>query len=109
MFGLSIRRHRWFASSHMLFAPRSCAHVKGYYNVIGAKVRGYGDYASAKTYVDAKGTTRRRESYPPKAVGQAALGIDWMTVAEMSEAIPPVYTYWLGEQLRSAIESEAIA
>ena len=35
----------------------------------------------------------------PLIVQQRAMGIDWMTVEELSQAIPPVYTEWLGGQL----------
>lgn len=36
-------------------------------------------------------------------VGEACMGIDWMTGQELSQAIPPAYTAWLGAQLRWAI------
>jgi len=33
------------------------------------------------------------------AAAQAAMGIDWMTKAELNEAIPPAYTEFIGKQL----------
>jgi len=89
MFGLPVRRHRWFASNLMLFAPGPCQHTDSCINPVGAKVRGYGALASKTTYRDAKGAIRKRESYLPLATGQAAMGIEWMTLDELSQAIPP--------------------
>lgn len=107
MFGLPIRRHRWFACSHYLYAPGPCQHTEGFYNVIGAKVRGYGAFASATLYLDGKGRTRRREGYYRSSVGYAAMGIDWpMTRTELSEAIPPAYTRWIGAQLMAYLEAD---
>ena len=34
-----------------------------------------------------------------QAAASEAMGIDWMTLGELSEAIPPAYTRWLGERL----------
>ncbi len=102
MFGLPIRRHRWFEASQMLFIRGACRHTDGFYNVIGAKVRGYGDYASkTRVYRDCKGSYRRGEGFPGKAIGCEAMGIDWMTVAEMSEAIPPAYATFIAKQIRT--------
>ncbi len=41
------------------------------------------------------------------AVAEAAMGIDWMTMDELGEAIPPAYTEWLGRQLMAAIQAQA--
>lgn len=33
------------------------------------------------------------------ADGRRAMGIDWMVKKELSQAIPPAYTEWLGKQI----------
>jgi len=104
MFGLPLRRHRWFACSHLLYAPGPCCHARFCINVVGGRVRGYGSLASAQTYQDAKGTIRKREASLSRTQGCQAMGIDWMTLTELSQAIPPVYTEWIGWQLREILE-----
>lgn len=37
------------------------------------------------------------------AAAREAMGIDWMTKAELNEAIPPAYTEWIGKQLLSTL------
>ena len=39
----------------------------------------------------------------PLAVQQQAMGIDWMTGNELSQAIPPAYTEYIGAQLLAAL------
>lgn len=105
MFGLPIRRHRLFEASFLFFAPGPCRHTNDFYNVVGGKVRGYGGYASlTRTYTDAKGSLRRGEGFPGKAIGVKAFEIDWMTVKEMSQSVPPIYTEWIGRQLMMQLE-----
>ena len=40
------------------------------------------------------------------ADARAAMGIDWMNMHELSQAIPPAYTEWLGCQLLAALEAD---
>jgi len=85
MFGLPLHRHRLFetnAPGILMTSP--CVHI-------GAPVL-------------ITGTTRRlprREN--SKAEKMAAIGIDWMTCAELDEAIPPAYCEWLGHQMIGAL------
>lgn len=41
--------------------------------------------------------------------GFALGGIDWMTRAELAEAIPPAYTEFLGKQLIAYIKGQEVA
>jgi DNA (cytosine-5)-methyltransferase 1 len=108
MFGLPIRRHRWFASSEMIFAPGGCRHTDSCINAVGNAIRGYGSLASKTvTYVDAKGATRKREGRLMLATGRLAMGIDWMSTKELCQAIPPAYTRWIGQFLLAAVQAES--
>ncbi len=100
MFGLDVRRHRLFETSFPLEVPR-CDHV--------AQV------AKGKRF---PGATNRDGRYTceigvwriPLPVQQAAMGIDWMTLEELSEAIPPAYTRYVGRTLiERALYEEAAA
>lgn len=99
MFGLPIRRHRWFSCSHFLFAPGACQHVRSFYSAVGGKILGHGDYASDVMYKCSNGQMQRRKGNHRKAVGCRSMGIDWMTIGELCQAIPPAYTHYIGTQL----------
>lgn len=93
MFGLStgpnqLRRHRLFESNVMLLAP-SCQHT-----AIAVGVFGHG---SNQTRKNKKGQWRGLQANKQQAV--EAMGIDWMTHKELSQAIPPAYTEHIGRLL----------
>jgi DNA (cytosine-5)-methyltransferase 1 len=75
---LPIRRHRLF-ESNLPLTGIPCAHDR------------------LSTVVQVYGNAGGREHWP------AAMGISWMTAAEMCEAIPPSYTEAIGKQLRKRI------
>lgn len=104
MFGLPLLRHRAFEASFLMFVPGFCNHPAGFYSAVGGKIRGHGIYDSGKTYLDQHGRAKRREGYPGKAAGIKAMDIDWMTVPEMCQAIPPAYTEFIGKQLLQTLE-----
>jgi DNA (cytosine-5)-methyltransferase 1 len=39
--------------------------------------------------------------------GRDAMGIDWMSKRELSQAIPPAYTEYIGRQLLEVLHNEA--
>jgi DNA (cytosine-5)-methyltransferase 1 len=90
MFGLKVRRHRHFECSFLIPQPPPCRHA--------AQGRPIGVYHRMGDHVPHGGTTART-----LAEGQEAMGIDWMKWDELKEAIPPLYTEWLGVHLLAQI------
>lgn len=87
--GLHTQRHRLFECS---FAAKGtgCDHRR-------PNVPVYGNLDGRRLWTRADGSEYRA----PKslAVAQAAMGIDWMSWKELTQAIPPAYTRYIGEQL----------
>jgi DNA (cytosine-5)-methyltransferase 1 len=97
-FGLDVQRHRLFESNVPIMSP-GCAHGRHAARFTAATNR----KANSRRTVEV-GVWRI-----PLDVQQRAMGIDWMTLEELSEAIPPVYTEHIGQYLLTAVEAEAAA
>jgi DNA (cytosine-5)-methyltransferase 1 len=125
-----LRRHRQFMTSHPpLFVPE-CRHGSRVLGVYGGHVRdrrravsvigvyGHGPFNAAKwgevraqrtigLYGEGCRDSRRKldKGNPDFSVedGREAMGIGWMSQAELSQAIPPAYTEWLGRHLLAEI------
>jgi DNA (cytosine-5)-methyltransferase 1 len=85
--GLNVKRHRLFESLLPLTAPLCPpGHPGDWYVIFGHEVRSrcHGHAAGRKNKL---------------AEGRKAMGIEWMTRGELSEAIPPAYTEHIGRQL----------
>jgi DNA (cytosine-5)-methyltransferase 1 len=96
VFGLGVRRHRLFESNVSIFGA-GCNHAgqPAPIDVSGTGARRLGPRT------DGKGGDSRK----PRNLEEArdVMGIDWMTRKELSQAIPPAYTEWIGLQLRAAL------
>lgn len=92
--GCELQRHRLFESNITLTAP-VCAHSGG--PVIGV----YGGHARNRSAKHGGRSTRDLWNGGHRAAASEALGISWATLNEMSEAIPPAYTEFLGRQILS--------
>lgn len=92
-----LRRHRQFVSNVMLMQPE-CRHR-------GQPVGVYGDGGGRRGVIRANGT--KRSVMATAAERREAMGIDWMTRAEIAQAIPPVFTQFIGEQLLEHLASVA--
>lgn len=91
-FGLKVYRHRYFESSIYIMQPKHYPHHD--------KTPPAGRGRSPKGFISicSGGITGVSQ-----AERFAAMGIDWMTNAELSQAIPPAYTEYLGRQLMTAV------
>ena len=97
MFDLRVIRHRWFeCRPTILMSPRSCNH----WSAIGEN--GFCCLAGSGSGNSNKYPAHSRR----KAAWQRAIGIDWMTKAEMVQAIPPAYTEWLGRYIVAEREAQ---
>lgn len=91
--GLDVRRHRLFETNWPLIVP-PCAH-------------GW----QTPRFQQATNRTNKRSTVEvgvwriPLEQQRAVMGIDWMTLEELSESIPPAYTELIGHQLMQAIYS----
>jgi hypothetical protein len=90
-FGLPLRRHRQFESDVLLMG-RECEHDRHREKKYWTSWRPNGEHRLATT-VQVYGNAGDRKTWGP------ALGIDWMTTEELTQAIPPAYTQHIGWQL----------
>ena len=94
-FGLDVQRHRMFETPVPMLPP-PCDHAW-----------------QAPRFPQATNRANLRRTVEigvwriPLADQRQAMGIDWMDLEELSEAIPPAYTEWIGAQLIRAIEEAA--
>jgi DNA (cytosine-5)-methyltransferase 1 len=92
--GGDIRRHRLFESNIELVGI-GCDHADQ-----AARSPGY---PQATNRANRRATIEIGVRRIPLATQRRHMGIDWMILTELSQAIPPAYTLWLGLQLMRAI------
>jgi DNA (cytosine-5)-methyltransferase 1 len=93
MFGLRVIRARLFESSIMLLTPDRPLVVGG-----TNSHRGYSRHSDGAEYVTVAGNNYNRVD------GANAMGIGWtLTRKELSQAIPPAYTEFIGKQLIASL------
>jgi len=95
-FGLDIRRHRYFETNWPLVGP-PCNHAW-----------------QTPRFPQATNRTNKRSTvevgaYRCAHLAPAAMGIDWMTNDELSEAVPPAYTEFIGRQLMGYLRAKDAA
>ncbi len=88
MFGLKLYRHRIFESNMPLHEPAHPRHL------VPASRAGHWEPGTIMSVCG---------HVAPVAVAKEAMGIDWMSTAELAESIPPAYTQFIGQQLIEAV------
>jgi len=95
-----LARHRHFESSVLLFAP-PCSHYSSSHTV--------GVYGSRP---DGRRVSYRQHRLCCVAASleeaREVMGIDWMDWDEITQAIPPAYTEYIGKQLIAIFHTERI-
>ena len=100
MFGLPLYRHRPFESNRVLATLNHPRHTKQ------GRGRRLNERRSQRTEIL---TIAGHSGGWSLAEQGAAMGIDWMTREELTQAIPPVYTEFVGEQLLQHLATGAVA
>lgn len=86
MFDLKVYRHRLFESNRLLLQPY---HVK------------HGDHMDKSMhFISPKGFVAVAGHSFPAEYARQAMGIDWMSRDELSQAIPPTYAEYIACQIR---------
>jgi DNA (cytosine-5)-methyltransferase 1 len=93
MFGLDVRRHRLFETSFPV-TQLSCAQKQT------------GSFPQATNRTNRRKTVEVGVYRIPLDVQRKAMGIHWMNLQELSQAIPPAYAEYLGLSFRMAAYSE---
>lgn len=89
------RRHRLFASSALLMSPGCACGSESPYGVTG-------DGPEKRDYA----RNGRKARSPEHA--REVMGIDWMTTwDDLTDAIPPAYTEYIGDQLIATLQASA--
>lgn len=102
---LRVKRHRLFESNIEIFAPCRCPKKHPLVFTHDKRKAHYGKLDQDTAFVQVTGGGNCSV-----ANAKAAMGIDWMaSKEELNEAIPPVYTAWLGRQLIEHIQAQRAA
>lgn len=99
---LTLRRHRLFESNRFLMGAGGCTCASD-----RAAGRIGGVYGGGSTDRNHAREVRRGGYTPSQQVAKELMGIDWMTRGDLTQAIPPAYTQFIGEQLRTYLEAAA--
>lgn len=93
MFGLAVYRHRLFETSFPLPRPPACDHSRHAMNPHSV--------AGRERIYAAHGRT------DPEKLWAKAMGVEWMSRHGARQAVPPVFTHWIGVRLLHFLTTNA--
>jgi DNA (cytosine-5)-methyltransferase 1 len=98
-FGLDVRRHRLFTGSLLILAP-PCSHdwQTPRFRSLDKRRTALASVVGVHGHINYSGEQSIREQ---------AMGVDWMTPTELTQAIPPAYTEFIGAQLLQHVRAAA--
>jgi DNA (cytosine-5)-methyltransferase 1 len=98
--GLNVKRHRLFEASFLMLTP-PCphGHPGDWVSIFGHTVL----ERSPQIGRTVKNGPRFRRRHLSTDIGRAAMGIDWMNRDELSQAIPPAYSEFVGKAALRAL------
>jgi DNA (cytosine-5)-methyltransferase 1 len=99
MFGLQVKRHRLFESSVLILSPE-CRHEAYEPQYPPAWNR-----TNPLRFIAVSGGFQRGVTHEQRC---EAMGIDWANARELSEAVPPAYTEYVGGFLMDAVADERV-
>ena len=103
MFGLGVKRHRLFETSFFIWDPPICRpdHPDFFVSVFGGGALSRTPEGGSTTH--GTGNFMQRRTHIKIREAERAMGIDWMSRTELSQAIPPAYTEFIGRQLLASL------
>lgn len=113
MFGLPIWRHRYFEIwPEQLWLTPSCNHSKAPITINSGSHSRKLQRVPVLCSGGGDGQRQSRKNHRPRETVEVvrwAMQIDWMIQDELTEALPPVYTKWIGHTLMLLLANTDIA
>jgi DNA (cytosine-5)-methyltransferase 1 len=103
--GAELRRHRYFENSGFFALTPECNHGRTVPGVYGGHIRDRCRTITITGNTPQQNVVRNRvrQTFSIEAA-RVAMGIDWMNMSELSQAIPPAYTNFIGSQLAKSLK-----
>jgi len=99
-----LKRHRLFECNFYILMSMECNHRSKSIGLFGDKAR---DTGAEKRHYSKPKATRGKPTDVKRSFTQAqeAIGIGWMNIKELCQAVPPAYTEYIGKQLLAQLKA----